>query len=145
MAFVSSLGEHYATTGEVIRGRPDFDNHKFGKTRAKSRPPYVFSIRNGSLVHAVRYVELDWWVIGDYGHSLHRLVSPRVTAITNCGARVDLRGDRSRTCRIPAPDAILCEACHATGRNFGRHGKTEAAGITRTMAKVRLGCAQVGY
>ena len=145
MACVGRRGHHYATTGEIIDGRPDFHEHGFGRTVAKSYPPYVFSVRNGALVHRVLRVELDWWIIGNGGHTLHRLVSPLSVAITPCGQHYHLTGVRCRTCRIPASDAILCEACQGTGRNFGRHGKTTEAGISRQVAKVRLGCAVVGY
>jgi hypothetical protein len=134
-----------ATTGERIDGRPDFANHDFGETYAKTFPPYVFSTRHGALVHQVASVELDWWAIGPGGYYLERMVTPRIGARTKCGTWILLKGDRARTCRIPSSDALLCEACQGTGRNFGRDGSATKAGITYEQAHVRLGCIVAGY
>ena len=137
----------------IIMGRPDLEAYargeKFGVTRAKKHPPYVFSISgNSALVHKIAYVELRWWDASTLYHSgdcLRRLHRPHVTAITVCGQMKFLQADRSRTCIIPRPDAIRCGKCNGFTAPFSKEGWCTKAGVSRTEAHVKLGCIVEGY
>lgn len=131
----------------VIPGRPDFGNPRFGITRAKKHPPYVFSIRGLScLVHRVLSVELHWYRVVGSGHSLMKQKRPLMIANTACGAFFRLDPRVSRTCRVPNPEALLCGRCHGLGATFpGRHRMMTDDGITRQAAHVKLGCVVQGY
>lgn len=129
---------------EVIDGRPDFHNCGFGVTLAKTFPPYVFSVgANAGLVHKVVRVELRWWVPIRSGHQLGRLNAPRMTAHLACGEIRFLKSNKTRTCLIPNPRALLCGRCHGEPATFGKHGV--ARGMKRAEAHVRLGCVVKGY
>lgn len=109
---------------------------------AKKHPKYVFSSgKNASLIHKVREVKLRWWACGGRGEYLMRLQTPRMFAISMCGASFRLSDTSSSTCAIPAPEAVLCAMCHGEGRNFPR-GKEHK--VPMTLAKVRLGCISKG-
>ena len=130
----------------VIYGRPDFANHGFGVTLAKKFPPYVFSIgANACLVHKVKRVEIRWWQVAGHGEKLVKLTKPRMIAILACGEFRFLASDRTRTCMVPNPDAILCGRCHGELAPFGKHGTARKAGITVQQAHVKLGCVVKGY
>lgn len=128
----------------VIYGRPDFQDHNFGITQAKKFPPYVFSIRGASaLVHKVVGVDCRWWK--PHYNKLVYQQRPTMIARTACNYSFFLEGSRTRTCQIPAPDALLCGACHGEERPFGRRGWARKAGITKMSAHVKLGCVVKGY
>lgn len=128
----------------VINGRPDFQDHDFGVTSAKKFPPYVFSVsKNAALIHKVVSVEMRWYA-PNY-HNLVRLKRPRMIANTACGEFRFLSGDKTRTCLVPAPDALLCGRCHGEVATFGKKGKATQLGITRQQANVKLGCVVKGY
>ena len=134
----------------IIHGRPDLDYYsgrraeRFGVTRAKKHPPYVFSIGgNACLIHKIAYVELHWWE-AKYDHMVKRH-RPKMIANTICGMFKFLDADRSRTCLIPSPDAVLCGRCHGEMPTFGKNGAGTKAGMKRTEAHVKLGCVVKGY
>jgi hypothetical protein len=130
----------------VIHGRPDFRDPDFGITYAKKFPPYVFSIRGASaLIHRVRRVRLRWWEVAGHGEKLVKQNKPRMTAECMCGQFFSLQGSRSRTCHVPAPDALLCGRCHGEGPVFSKDGWATREGITRHEAHVKLGCVVKGY
>lgn len=140
---------HSVKRSAVIDGRPDLDGpsgRNFGKTRAKRHPPYVFSIRaNAALVHKVLYVELHWYYPAGYaGRYLIKLQRPEMFAVTTCGAHFFLKPDRSRTCRVPSPDAVLCGKCHGEGANFPGRDRSRWTTVKRE-AHVKLGCVVDGY
>lgn len=130
----------------VIEGRPDFANPDFGITLAKKFPPYVFSINgNAALVHRVLAVRLKWYDAAGYGgHCLIKRTQPRMTAVCACGIWFYLRPERSRTCRVPAPDALLCGRCHGQGANFPGRDRSKWTQAKRE-AHVKLGCVVDGY
>ncbi len=131
----------------VIHGRPDFGNHGFGVTLAKTFPPYVFSVgANAGLVHKIVRVEIRWWVPGGHhGECLVKLQRPRMIAQLACGDFRFLQGSRSRTCLLPDPEALLCGRCHGEPATFGKHGEAIKKGISRQQANVKLGCVVKGY
>ncbi len=133
-------------TEEVIEGRPDFQNHEFGVTYAKKFPLYIFSVRGpAAVVHKIAAVRLKWYRVGDRGECLIRLKQPTMTATLVCGGFRFLVGEATRTCHIPKPDAVLCGRCHGEVASFGKNGAAIKAGITREVAKVKLGCMVKGY
>ena len=125
---------------EVVLGRPDFADRSFGVTQLKRFPPYVYSLLGGMLVHKVESVEARWYK--PQMNHLERLSSPALIIRAVCGqvfyAGQGCRRERSRSCALPRPDAVLCGRCHGTGPVFGR-GLAERA-VTRREAKQRLGC-----
>lgn len=136
---------------EVIEGRPDFRNPKFGVTRAKRFPPYVFSVSvNSCLIHKIAYVEMHWYEVIRGGHALARRRKPFVFATTVCGQSkrlsVGSRGAQpARTCLLPDPDAVLCGRCHGEAATFGKEGAGTKAGLSRQEAWTKLGCVVKGY
>jgi hypothetical protein len=115
-------------------------------TYASKHPPFVFSVRGVScVVHKIAYVEVHWWRVGGHGHTLVKMKRPVMVAHTPCGAFFRLQGERSRTCHVPNPDAILCGRCHGEPASFGKHGAATKAGIKRQVAHVKLGCVVQGY
>lgn len=133
-------------TAKPIMGRPDHADHNFGVMRAKRHPPYVFSIRGAScLVHKVAYVDLHWWRVSNGGHSLVKLKRPVLIAHTTCSMVFRLEGRTARTCLVPAPESLLCGRCHGDLATFGKDGAATAAGLTRHVAHLKLGCAVPGY
>lgn len=122
--------------------------HAYGVTLAKKYPPYVFSIRGVScLVHKVQCVELHWWRIAGHGDKLVKMKRPVMVARTCCSTWFMLMPTTARTCRIPAPDALLCGRCHGEGASFPKraNGKDYKHGLTRSEAHVKLGCVVQGY
>jgi len=128
----------------VIKGRPDFENHKFGVTRAKRHPKYVYSNIFGCLVHEITYVEFRWYNVGSGGSSLVRRAHPRISITTNCGQVFFYWSQNGRPkstmCELPNPDAVLCGRCQGKGPVFGKRGSGD---VTKSAAKVRLGCKDV--
>jgi hypothetical protein len=109
-------------------------------------PPYVFSTRGVScLVHKIAWVELHWWRVAGGGEKLVKLKRPVMIAQTVCSMSFRLQGDRSRTCLLPNPDALLCGRCHGDVATFGKDGPATKAGTKRSEAHVKLGCVVQGY
>ena len=105
------------------------------------KKPYVHGTgKNNALIHTIRCVRLRWWACGPAGRYLVRLNTPRMTAVTNCGAWISIDSAEGKMCALPKPDAVLCAACNGRGRNFPRHEKHE---VPLALAKVRLGCVEV--
>jgi hypothetical protein len=125
-----------------IEGRPDFDNPRFGITRAKRHPKYVYGSIFGSLIHEINYVEFRWYEL-KMGYCI-RLDSPRISATTKCGMSFFVSNYNSRgkasVCEIPKEDAVLCKACRREGRNFPKNKKHD---ITKQEAKARIGCNDI--
>lgn len=129
-----------------ICGRPDFQDHAYGITKAKKYPPYVFGIRGVScLVHKILRVELHWWRVAGHGEMLVKLKRPVMIAQANCAQSFRLEPRISRTCQLPKPDALLCGRCHGEGATFGKRGPAKKSGLTRQEAHVKLGCVVNGY
>ncbi len=148
MAVVIPRGDKHLDdeNAAVIHGRPDFADHSFGVTEAKTHPPYVFGVRGLScLVHKVAYVECHWYRVARGGHALARLKRPVMIATTTCQQSWRLQPDSCRTCYIPSPDALLCGRCHGEQATFGKRGASRKTGITRQEAHVKLGCVVKGY
>lgn len=127
-------------TDIVIEGRPDFEDHNFGVTRAKRHPKYVYGTAFGSLLHKVAYIQMRWWS-PDYGRLVRRK-APRLLISTICGQTFFVGAmkngkPRSTMCELPKPDAVLCGRCHGEGPTFGKNSN---AGVTKREAKARLGC-----
>lgn len=152
---VEKGNEGMSADPNIIYGRPDFESwrrgEKFGVTRAKKHPPYVFSISgNAALVHKIAYVELHWWrasTLFESGDCLRKNNPPNMVATTVCGASRFLTPARTRTCLIPRPDAIRCTKCFGLPEQsaFGKNGWCTKAGVTRQEAHVKLGCVVEGY
>lgn len=124
--------------GQIVRGRPDFVDHDFGKTRLRRFAPYIYSVLGGMLVHKTQEAECVWY--SPKGDHLVRLNSPEINVKTVCGMTF-LMGrsqKRAEACKIPRKDAVLCGRCHGTGAVFGK-GLREKE-ITRAEAKRRIGC-----
>jgi hypothetical protein len=126
----------------IVEGRPDFVDRKFGVTVAKRHAKYVYSNLNGLLLHKVNKVELHWYD-ARMDHLVRRDV-PHVSITTVCGQMFfgsSSRGGkalrRSTMCELPKPDAVLCGRCHGETPPFGKDGKPPC---TKGEAKVRLGC-----
>jgi hypothetical protein len=114
--------------------------------RRSASPPYVFSVvANAALVHKVAAVEIHWWMVVRSGHALARRKKPKLIAHLVCGGQRFLRPEKSRTCLVPAPDAVLCGRCHGDVASFGKNGAAIKAGITRHDAYLKLGCVVKGY
>ena len=132
------------TNGNIFEGRPDFENHKFGRTRAKRHPKYVYGNANGLLMHEIGYVEFCWYEVLPPGHCLIRLDHPRINIHTCCGQMFFLwhrNGQpRSTMCEIPEPHAVLCGRCQGKGPVFGKDGNWI---VTKKEAKARLACTEV--
>lgn len=131
------------------KGRPDFGNHKFGVTRAKKHPKYVYATRQGMLLHEVAYAELRWYRIGGRGDYLVRRKSPSITYTTKCGSLMfgndpedesKRRTRKSTVCELPKPGAVLCGRCRGEGTVFAKGCQPKQGGPTRQEAKARLGC-----
>jgi hypothetical protein len=131
-------------TNAIVEGRPDFENHKFGVTRAKRHPKYVYGNAQGLLMHEIAYVEFRWYEVGPGGHSLIRLAHPKISVTTRCGQvffyRCQNGKPKSTMCEMPNPGAVLCGRCQGKGPVFGKNG---SGGVTKSAAKVRLGCIDV--
>jgi hypothetical protein len=130
----------FKTLGEItIPGRPDFDDHEFGKTYAKKFPQYVYSPK-GYLIHKVASVMLRWWD-GNYDHMV-RLRNPVIIAETVCGMSKFIKQSgriKGQFCAIPKPDAVLCKKCF--GEASATFPRRDATSKERArLAKVKLGC-----
>lgn len=110
------------------------------KPRAKKHPKYVHGkIGMSALLHKIAYVDMQWY---DYDYNfIYRLKHPILMAHTNCGMFWRLEAGRGNTCEMPAPETVLCAACHGEGRNFGKQGKTK---VSKRQAKDSLGCIAEG-
>ena len=129
-----------------IIDRDSVNERTFGVSATKRHPAYVYSInKNACLMHKVRDVEIQWYALIDDGSLMGRLKQPAMIAHTVCGMSKALLPERTRTCAIPEPDALLCGRCHGEPATFGRHGKATKAGIKRSDANVKLGCVVAGY
>jgi len=144
------ISTEFSTLGEIIiRGRPDFEDHEFGKTYLKKFPKYVYSTgHNGALIHKVSYVMVRWWK-GSYDKMI-RLKKPAIIAETVCGMAKHIQTDgdwrRNRMpaafCAIPKPDAVLCKRCEGVAiSTFPRKDPDSKERLK--LAKVKLGCIAV--
>lgn len=125
------------------RERSDHPRYKFNPVT--KHPPYVFSIRGVScLVHKVASAEVCWWRLIDGGRRMVRLKRPAIIAHTVCSQTFPLLPDCSRTCYVPASDAVLCGRCHGEVATFGGKRK-RANGLTKQEAHVKLGCIVKAY
>lgn len=122
----------------------DFDP-PFGPVTAKKFPPYVFSQRGGALVHAVDRVEIHWWLIAGSGDIYVRTDKPKMVAVTRCNYVFHLEPGRSRTCKVPSRDALLCGRCHGQPATFGPDGEAQAHGVSFQEARTRVGCIEHEY
>jgi len=115
-------------------GRPDLRDHKFGISRLKRFPPYVYSLLGGMLVHRVTGVEAWWYEPVERGECLERLESPRLIIHTACGQwfLAGVGRVRARTCALPKPGAVECGRCAGTGAVFDR---ITVVWYSRTSAK----------
>lgn len=128
-----------------IVDRDAVNESTFGVSTTKRHPAYVYSInKNSCLMHRIIRVEIQWYAIVSM-HKLGRLKQPAMIAITACGCSRALTPDRSRTCHIPFPGAVLCGRCHGEPATFGKDGKGTKAGLKRAEAHVKLGCVVNGY
>jgi hypothetical protein len=120
-------------------GRPDFPGwNRFGITKAKSFPPYVYSANKmGMLIHRVAAVEVHWWEPCDGGERLVRRHRPSMIAITVCGQHKFLKPGRAHACILPRPDAVLCGKCHGQAATFRGHEEHE---VSKQYARDHLGC-----
>lgn len=129
---------------QVINGRPDFDDHSFGKTRVKRHPKYVYGASvTALLIHEIGYVELHW-----YDADFDRLIrrdSPKTIIVTRCNQIFFVRnhkGTGSTMCEIPKQDAVLCTRCQGASGVFFKSGAVSKDGrITKQEAHKLLGCA----
>lgn len=125
--------------------RDSVNERTFGKTTTRRHPAYVYSInKNATLMHKVRDVEIQFYAFLGM-NKLGRLKQPAMIAHTVCGCSRPLTPDRTRTCHIPFPDAVLCGRCHGEPASFGKHGDATKAGIKKAVAHVKLGCVVNGY
>ena len=126
--------------------RDSVNDRTFGVTTTKRHPAYVYSInKNACLMHKVRDVEIQWYALLGNGGRMGRLKQPAMIAHTVCGCSRALLPEKTRTCHIPEPDAVLCGRCHGEPATFGKHGAGTKAGVKRAEASVKLGCIVNGY
>ena len=126
--------------------RSSVNDRTFGVTTTRRHPAYVYSInKNGCLMHKIRDVEIQWYALIGRGGQMARLKQPAMIAHTVCGNARFLVPERTRTCHIPEPDAVLCGRCHGEPATFGKDGKGTKAGLKRSEAHVALGCVVAGY
>lgn len=132
-------------SAEIV-DRDSVDDRTFGVTKTRRHPAYVYSINgNGCLMHKVYEVEIQWYALLGNGSRMGRLKQPAMIAQTVCGMSKALTPDRSRTCAVPEPDAVLCGRCHGDVATFGKNGAATKAGMKRAEAHVKLGCVVNGY
>jgi hypothetical protein len=116
-----------------------------GRISAKRHPVYVYSVTpNSCLMHRIAAVEIYWDVLVN-GSTVGRLKTPRMMARTICGMTKFLFAQKSRTCQVPLPDSVLCGRCHGEVATFGKSGAGTKAGLTRKVARIKLGCEIAGY
>jgi hypothetical protein len=129
-------------SAEVV-DRDSVNERRFGVSIAKRHPNYVFSVnKNACLMHKIGEVEIQHYAFIAGGSKLGRLKQPAMIAHTVCGASFALTPERSRTCAVPLPDAVLCGRCHGQLPTFRRSVASKAAKIA---ARVKLGCEVAGY
>lgn len=129
--------------GAELIERDAVNERTFGVSKARSGPAYVFSInKSAGLMHKVDGVTIQWYAIVNIT-TLGRLKRPAMIAHTICGMNFPLEADRTRTCRIPEPGAILCGRCHGEPASFGKRGAHR--GMKRSEAHVKLACIENGY
>lgn len=133
-------------TSVPLIDRSSVNDRTFGVTVTRRHPAYVYSVNgNACLMHKVRDVEIQWYALVDGGSALGRLRQPAMIAHTVCGNSRLLIPERTRTCHIPLPGAVLCGRCHGEPATFGKHGTGTKAGMKRAEANVKLGCIVNGY
>lgn len=116
-----------------------------GRTFATKHPAYVFSINaNAGLMHKIANVELHWYTPRGNG-VVTRKARPKMIAHTVCGMNFFLRPEKTRTCEVPNPDAILCGRCHGEVPSFSKKHGGKHANTNRAEAHVKLGCIVKGY
>jgi hypothetical protein len=122
--------------------RNSVNERTFGVTTARRHPAYVYGAgRNACLMHKIARVTIQHYAIVDMD-KLGRLKRPAMSAITACGYHFALESDRSRTCTVPLPGAVLCGRCHGGPATFRRSVASTAA---KHAARVKLGCEVAGY
>lgn len=128
-------------SAEVV-DRDAVDERTFGVTTAKRHPKYIYSVnKNACLMHKIASVEIHHYATLNLC-KLGRLKVPAMIAHTVCGASRLLTSERSRTCTVPLPDAVLCGRCHGELPTFRRSGASIEA---KRAARVKLGCEVAGY
>ena len=129
-----------------IIDRSSVNDRTFGVVKARRHPAYVYSVnKNACLMHKIAEVEIHFYALVGSGSKMGRLKQPAMIAYTVCGGFRALVPERSRTCTVPFPDAVLCGRCHGESPTFGKHGKGTKAGLKRAEANVKLGCTVAGY
>jgi hypothetical protein len=127
-----------AVYAEVTAPRGGKEEHEW--VPVKRFRKYVFSTsKNGCLIHRVMDAKLRWW--DHTWHYMLRRQHPYIIAHSYCGLSFRIDSTKAKTCDIPAPDAVLCAACHGEGRNFPR-GKEHK--ISKELAKIHKGCMERG-
>ena len=123
--------------------RDSVNERHFGVTNAKRHPNYVYGVnKNSCLMHKIARVEIQHYALIDDGSKMGRLKQPAMIAHTRCGYAFALTPERSRTCAVPLPDAVLCGRCHGQLPTFRRSVASKAA---KVAARVKLGCEVAGY
>ena len=126
--------------------RSSVNDRTFGVATTKRHPAYVYSVnKNACLMHKIANVEIHFYALIGSGSQMGRLKQPAMIAHTVCGVSRALVPERSRTCTVPFPDAVLCGRCHGEPATFGKHGKGTKAGMKKESARVKLGCVVNGY
>ena len=129
-------------SAEVI-DRSSVNERLFGVTTAKRHPTYVFGVnKNSCLMHKIANVEIQHYALIADGSKMGRLKQPAMIAHTRCGYSFALTPERSRTCAVPLPDAVLCGRCHGQLPTFRRSVASKDA---KVAARVKLGCEVAGY
>jgi hypothetical protein len=98
--------------------------------------PYIHSTsRNACLIHKVGAMWAQWYE-GHYSY-MRRLEHPNLGIETVCGQCLFLTRGRSKMCKIPDPNAILCGRCYGELPTFSHK---RIARIKKQWAKDHLGC-----
>lgn len=125
--------------------RDSVHERTFGVSKARRHPAYVYSTnKNACLMHKIASVTIHWYAIVGMSR-LGRLKQPAMIAQTVCSMNFALTAERTRTCTIPEPDAVLCGRCHGEPHTFGKHGRGTKNGWDKRAARVKLGCEVAGY
>lgn len=112
----------YFRPGIDIDGRPDWKDHKFGKTKAKRHKRFVYSNidrTSPSKVHRVAAVRFSWY--DAHGDWLERLDHPKIMVDCLCGYFFFLGPDKVSgiLCNRPPAGYPRCPACEGRVR-FGK-------------------------
>jgi len=144
------ISTEFSTLGEIVYpGRPDFSDHEWGVTYAKSFPQYVYSLsHNASLIHRVSYVQVRWWR-GSYDKMI-RLRKPCIIAETICGMAKFIQTEettfrrrlKASFCAVPKADAVLCEKCEGRALSTFPRKKSDSKERMK-LAKIKLGCIAI--